>query len=97
LAKLRGHPGFVRFWVADSVSLVGTYVTTLALQVLAVVNLQASATELGVLSGARWLPYLLFGLFAGVLVDRYRRLPILVGTDAARYVKGSRGCTGTRC
>ncbi|MFD1047835.1 MFS transporter, partial [Kibdelosporangium lantanae] len=64
--------------------MVGTYVTTLALQVLAVVVLQASATELGVLGGARWLPYLLFGLVAGVLVDRYRRLPILVGTDLAR-------------
>jgi MFS family permease len=84
VGKLLAHPGFARFWLADSVSLVGTYVTTLALQVLAVVTLHASATELGMLSGARWLPYLLFGLIAGVLVDRYRRRPILVGTDFAR-------------
>jgi predicted MFS family arabinose efflux permease len=34
-------------------------------------------------SSARWLPYLLFGLVAGVLIDRSRRLPILVSTDLA--------------
>jgi MFS family permease len=83
-ARLLDYPEFVRFWAADSVSLVGTYVTTLALQVLAVVSLEASATELGVLGAARWLPYLLFGLIAGVLVDRHRRRPILVGADLAR-------------
>jgi hypothetical protein len=49
--RLLDHPEYVRFWAADTVSLVGTFVTTLALQVLAVVNLQASATELGVLLG----------------------------------------------
>ncbi|MCP3803150.1 MFS transporter [Allokutzneria sp. A3M-2-11 16] len=80
------QPGFARFWAADTVSLVGTYVTTLALQVLAVVHLKASATELGVLGAARWVPYLLFGLVAGVLVDRRRRRPLLVGTDLARAV-----------
>ena len=80
------QPGFARFWAADTVSLVGTYVTTLALQVLAVVHLKASATELGVLGAARWVPYLLFGLVAGVLVDRCRRRPLLVGTDLARAV-----------
>jgi MFS family permease len=64
--------------------MVGTYVTALALQVLAVVTLGASVTEVGVLGAARWLPYLLFGLVAGVLVDRYRRLPVLVAGDLAR-------------
>ncbi|KAA2263377.1 MFS transporter [Solihabitans fulvus] len=84
--RLRDHPDFLRFWAADTVSMVGTYVTALALQVLAVATLHASATELGLLSAARWLPYLLFGLIAGVLVDRCRRKPILVGADLARAV-----------
>lgn len=64
----------------------GVHVTTLALQVLAVVSLRATATELGLLGAARWLPYLLFGLIAGVLVDRHRRRPILVGADLGRAV-----------
>lgn len=81
---LLAAPGYPRFWIADTVSMFGTHVTVLALQVLAVVTLEASATELGVLNAARWLPYLLFGLLAGVLADRYRRRPVLVGTDLIR-------------
>jgi MFS family permease len=83
---LREHRGFVRFWVADAVSMVGSSVTGLALQVVAVVTLQASGTEVGILNAARWLPYLLLGLIAGVMVDRYRRKPLLVGADLARAV-----------
>ncbi|MEV5832075.1 MFS transporter [Nocardia sp. NPDC052112] len=76
--------GFLWFWSADSLSMVGTYITALALQVLAVETLRASPIELGVLAAARWLPYLLFGLIAGVLVDRYRRRPVLVTADLVR-------------
>jgi predicted MFS family arabinose efflux permease len=66
------------------VSYFGTYITTLALQVLLVNDLHASATDLGLVNAARWVPYLLFGLVAGVFVDRCRRLPVLVGTDLGR-------------
>jgi MFS family permease len=86
VAGLLEHRGYVRFWIADAVSMVGSSVTGLALQVLAVVTLQASGTEVGILNAARWFPYLLFGLIAGVIVDRYRRQPILVGADLARAV-----------
>jgi MFS family permease len=83
---LLGYPAYVRFWVADAVSMVGSSVTGLALQVVAVVTLRANGTEVGILNAARWLPYLLFGLLAGVFVDRYRRQPVLVSTDLARAV-----------
>ncbi|MFD1151349.1 MFS transporter [Saccharothrix hoggarensis] len=81
---LRGHRDFVRFWAADTVSLAGTHITTLALRAVAVLTLGATATGVGLLEAARWLPYLLFGLLAGVVVDRRRRLPMLVGADFAR-------------
>ncbi|WP_405152108.1 MFS transporter [Sphaerisporangium sp. NBC_01403] len=86
MPRLVGLPGYRRFWGASTVSAFGTYVTTLALQILAAVTLDATATELGLLNAARWVPYLLIGLVAGVIVDRYRRKPILVGTDLARAV-----------
>jgi predicted MFS family arabinose efflux permease len=86
MTRLREHREFLRFWSASTVSDFGTYVTTLALQVLVVVTLHASATEVGIVNAARWLPYLMFGLVAGVLADRYRRRPILVGTDLGRAV-----------
>lgn len=86
MAGLLEHRGYVRFWLADAVSMVGSSVTALALQVVAVVTLHATGTEVGILNAARWLPYLCFGLIVGVIVDRYRRQPILVGADLARAV-----------
>ena len=82
--RLRDCPGFSRFWTAETVSGFGTYVTTLAIQVLVVVTLHQGAAGVGLVSAARWLPYLLFGLVIGVLVDRSRRRPLLVSTDLVR-------------
>jgi MFS family permease len=82
--RLRDCPGYVRFWTAATVSGFGTYVTSLAIQVLVVVTLDEGAGGVGLVNSARWLPYLLFGLVAGVLVDRSRRRPLLVTTDLGR-------------
>jgi len=62
----------------------GTYVTTLAIQVLIVLTLNEGAAGVGLVNAARWVPYMLFGLVAGVLVDRSRRRPLLVTTDLGR-------------
>src|SRR3989442_7846442 len=78
------YPGYARFWAADAVSTFGTYITTVALPTLAVLTMKASDAQVGLLNGARWMPYLLFGLLAGVIADRYRRRPILVATDLVR-------------
>lgn len=82
--KLTQHPGYVRFWVASAISDFGTYVTTIAISVIIVVRLEGSAADVGLVNAARWLPYLLFGLLAGVWVDRHRRKPILVAGDFGR-------------
>jgi MFS family permease len=71
-------------WTAATVSGFGGYVTTLAIQVLTVVTLHEGAGGVGLGSSARWLPYLLFGLLAGVLVERSRRRPLLIATDLGR-------------
>ena len=82
--RLRDCPGFGRVWTASTVSGFGTYVTTLAIQVLVVLTLHEGAGGVGLVNAARWFSYPLFGLFAGVLVDRSRRLPLLVATDVGR-------------
>ncbi|MEU1185471.1 MFS transporter [Streptomyces sp. NPDC005820] len=86
MPRLVEVPGYVRFWTASAVSAFGSQITGLALQILTAVALGASATEVGLVNAARWLPYLLFGLVAGVLVDRCRRKPLMVGTDLGRAV-----------
>ncbi|MBW8487612.1 hypothetical protein [Actinomadura parmotrematis] len=48
-------------WTASTVSEFGSYVTTVAVRVLAVVNLHQSAGGVGLASAARWFPYMLLG------------------------------------
>src|SRR4051812_14469017 len=84
--RLRDRPGFVGFWTAATVSGFGSYVTTLAVQVVVLVTLHEGATGVGLVSSARWLPYLLVGVLVGVLVDRCRRRGLLVGADLGRAV-----------
>ena len=77
---------FRRFWAGEAISDLGSWVTLLALQALVVTNLQAGATGTGLLSAARWLPYLTFGLVLGALVDRRARRPVMISTDLVRAV-----------
>ena len=80
------YPDFTRFWAAGTVSGFGSYITTMALQVLVVLTLHGSAFDVGLLNASRWMPYLVLGLVVGALVDRRRRRPILVVTDFGRSV-----------
>jgi MFS family permease len=79
--ELREVRGFRRLWSASTASAFGSYVTLLAVQVLVVEVLAGDAADVGLVNAARWVPYLVLGLLAGVLVDRVRRRPLLVVTD----------------
>lgn len=84
--KLRRNNSFVRFWLASTTSNFGAYITSLSLQVLVVVNLHGTAADVGWVNASRWLPYVLLGLVAGVLVDRIHRKFVLVTTDIGRGI-----------
>ncbi len=72
---------FRRLWWGETVSLLGSQVTALAVPLTAIVALHASAFELGALAAGRWLPYILLSLPIGLLVDRHRRRPVLIAAD----------------
>ncbi|MGH2485484.1 MAG: MFS transporter, partial [Ktedonobacterales bacterium] len=78
------HRLFLRLWTGQTISLVGSQVTLLALPLTAVLTLRASAFQMGVLRALQYAPALLIGLFAGVYIDRLRRRPILMGADVGR-------------
>jgi sugar phosphate permease len=42
--------------------------------------------DVGWISASRWLPYMLLGLVAGVIIDRANRKYILVVTDICRGI-----------
>src|SRR5215212_5723091 len=86
---LRGlwrHADFRRLWAAQSTSLFGSEITALALPLMAVLLLDASPIEMGLLAAAGTAPFLLCSLPAGVWVDRRRRRPVLIAADVARAV-----------
>ncbi|MFJ2030723.1 MFS transporter [Streptosporangium sp. NPDC087985] len=76
---LRRYPDFRRLFVGNSTSLLGSSVTMVALPLTAVVYLNASPAQMGLLGAAALLPHLVLGLPAGVWVDRmpYRRILVL--------------------
>lgn len=80
------NPRFIRLWVAQILSQSGSQITQVALPLTAVLVLEATAAQMAMLVVARSLPNLMFGLFAGVWVDRTRRGPILLGADIGRAV-----------
>jgi len=80
------HRDFLRLWSAETISQVGTQVSNLALPLVAIVTLDATAFEVAALGTVVFLPWLLFSLPAGVWVDRLRRRPILVVADLGRGV-----------
>ena len=85
--SLRGlwrHPDFLKLWAGQTVSLFGLSVTGLALPLVAVLTLDATPVQMGLLSAAGYAPFLLVGLVAGACVDRMRRRPILIAADLGR-------------
>ena len=78
------HPDFLKLWAGQAISQVGSQVTFLALPLVAIVTLDATPTQMGVLTALGAVPPLLIGLHAGVAVDRRRRQPLLVGSDLGR-------------
>jgi len=77
---------FLRLWTATIISNAGSKVTALALPLTAILLLGATPAQMALLGIASQVPNVLFGLFAGVWVDRRRRRPILMGADLGRAV-----------
>ncbi len=80
------HPDFLKLWSAQSVSLIGLQFGSLAMPLVAVLTLHAGAAAVGLLAGLGTLPWLIFGLFVGPLIDRLPRRPVVVTAHAGRAV-----------
>ena len=80
-ARAIDQPGFPRLWLGQSVSLLGSQVTLVALPLTAVLALGAGPTQMGALRVASTAPFLVFGLLAGAWVDRRSRLNVLTASS----------------
>lgn len=71
------HHDFGLLWLGETTSALGTSISRVALPLVAVVTLQASALQVSALTAAAWLPWLAIGLPAGAWVDRLPRRPLM--------------------
>ena len=82
---LRESPRFRRFWLGQSVSLLGDQISLIALPLVAVLVLDATAAQMGYLVAAELAPNLLFSLHAGAWADRRaRKRQTMIATDLGR-------------
>ncbi|WP_327069345.1 MFS transporter [Kitasatospora sp. NBC_01302] len=80
---LRRHRDFRLLFTGEVAGKYGSSVTGLALPLIAVTALHATAFEVAALTAATWLPWLLIGLPVGAWVDRLRRRTVMLASAAA--------------
>ncbi|MEU4334953.1 MFS transporter [Micromonospora lupini] len=83
-ASLWRHRDFLLLWSGRTLSEVGDAVSMLAIPLLAVTVLDASAVQVGILNATRMVAYLFLSLPAGVWVDRMRKRPLMVACHLVR-------------
>ncbi len=80
------NPEFMKLWTSLTITSFGAQVTNLALPLTAAVLLHATPWQMGVLVALETLPFALVSLHAGVLIDRVRKLPIVIASAIGRGV-----------
>lgn len=77
---------FLTLWSGQALSQFGAQIGELAVPVLAVIVLQATEFEVGILTAANVAAFLLIGLPAGAWIDRMSKRRVMIWSDAVRAV-----------
>ncbi|WP_108250762.1 MFS transporter [Planctomonas deserti] len=72
--------------VGQTTSQLGAQISGVAIPLLAVLELNATAFEVGLIGASSTVAFAVIGLPAGAWVDTWRRRPILISSDLARMV-----------
>ncbi len=83
--SLRRHRNYRIFFTGQIVSLAGTWMQNIALAWL-VIELSGSPLAIGALAFWRFVPFMIFGLAAGVVADRFESRKLVMATQAAAMV-----------
>jgi len=77
-------PDFLKLWTAQAISELGSRITREGIPLTALLVLHAGAVRMGLLNALGGIAVLVFGLAAGVWIDRLRRRPVLIAADLGR-------------
>ncbi|MEU3621319.1 MFS transporter [Amycolatopsis coloradensis] len=87
MPSLFAFPGdFRRMWIGQTISAFGDKVSRMAVPTVALLELDGTAWDVGVLAALRFLPFVLIGSVAGVWVDRFSRRGTMIWADVGRLV-----------
>jgi MFS family permease len=78
------HPDFMKLWTGQTISELGSRITRDGVPLTAVIVLHAQPSQMGIITAIGAASILLFGLLAGMWVDRMRRRPIMIAADLGR-------------
>lgn len=78
------HSDFMKFWTGETLSLFGTQVTFLALPLTAILVLNATPQQIGLIRFLENIPFLLLAMAVGAWVDRRRKRPVMIGANVVR-------------
>ncbi|TPQ16760.1 MFS transporter [Streptomyces sporangiiformans] len=81
-----GRRDFGRMWLGQSISLIGDQVSLFALPSLAILVLEASGPQVGVLHAMATIAFPALGLFVGAFMDRVRCRPFMIAADVLRLL-----------
>lgn len=77
---------FSKLWIGQTISMFGSAFSTFALPTVAVLVLHATPVQVGILAALQTMPFLVLGLFAGVLSDRASRKSVMMLADLVRLI-----------
>lgn len=84
--SLEHKSDFNRLWFGQTVSTMGDRISRIALPTIAVLTLHGGVLQVGIIGALSSLPFLLFGLFAGVWTDRLAKRTIMIVADVGRMI-----------
>ena len=84
LTGLWKQADFMRLWAGQTISVFGSMIGGTAMTFTAILVLNATPFQMGVLNSMQILPAVIMSLVAGAWVDRVRRRPLLIGADLGR-------------
>src|ERR1700716_2492377 len=77
---------FRKLWLSLTITSFGAQITNLALPLTAALLLHATPLQMGILVALETLPFALVSLHAGGLLDRVRKLPVVIAANIGRGI-----------
>jgi MFS family permease len=78
-AGVLANRDFAKLFAGETISQIGSQITQFTVPLVAIITLNASSFQVGVLNALKFVPVLVIAIFAGVWLDRRRRRPIMIG------------------